>query len=82
MKWGGKYGPHYVNALREGVSRHLTAPFRFLCLTDDAAGLKTGIESAPTGIQTPTPRYWWLSTAGWKLVAGEYVKSAYYWTYY
>jgi hypothetical protein len=47
MKWGGKYGPHYVNALREGVSRHLTAPFRFLCLTDDAAGLKTGIESAP-----------------------------------
>jgi uncharacterized SAM-binding protein YcdF (DUF218 family) len=44
--------------------------------------VEIGIESAQTGIQTPTPRYWWLSTAGWNLVAGEYVKSAYYWAYY
>lgn len=47
MKWGRKYGPHYVNALHEGASRHLQPPFRFLCLTDDPSGLKPGIEIAP-----------------------------------
>lgn len=41
-----------------------------------------GVESPPPGIQTPTPFYWWLSPAGWNLVAGEYVKSAYYWVFY
>lgn len=41
-----------------------------------------GIESARTGIQTPPPYRWWLSVAGWNLVAGEYVKSAYYRVYY
>ncbi|HEX8736938.1 MAG TPA: YdcF family protein [Pyrinomonadaceae bacterium] len=44
--------------------------------------VEIGIESARTGIQTPSPFYWWLQPSGWKLVAGEYVKSAYYWTYY
>jgi hypothetical protein len=47
MKWGRKYGPEFVNALREAVSRHLPGPFRFLCLTDDATGLDPGIETAP-----------------------------------
>jgi uncharacterized SAM-binding protein YcdF (DUF218 family) len=46
------------------------------------SGVEIGIESAQTGIQTPPPRDWWLSKAGWNLVAGEYVKSAYYWVYY
>lgn len=41
-----------------------------------------GIESARAGIQTPPPSRWWLSAAGWNLVAGEYVKSAYYWLCY
>lgn len=41
-----------------------------------------GIESARAGIQTPLPSRWWLSGAGWNLVAGEYVKSAYYWLCY
>jgi uncharacterized SAM-binding protein YcdF (DUF218 family) len=44
--------------------------------------VEIGIEAARTGIQTPTPFYWWLQPSGWKLVAGEYVKSAYYWTFY
>ena len=46
------------------------------------SGAAIGVESAPTGIQTPSPFYWWLQPSGWKLVAGEYVKSAYYWVYY
>lgn len=41
-----------------------------------------GIASAPTGQQTPSPFYWWLMPKGWQMVAGEYVKSLYYWVYY
>lgn len=41
-----------------------------------------GIVSAQTGRQTPPPSVWWLSVFGWQSVAGEYVKSVYYWIYY
>jgi uncharacterized SAM-binding protein YcdF (DUF218 family) len=41
-----------------------------------------GIESPPTGEQTPPPFVWWLTPFGWNVVAGEYVKLAYYWIYY
>lgn len=41
-----------------------------------------GIASAPTGQQTPSPFYWWLMPRGWQMVAGEYVKSLYYWFYH
>ena len=45
-------------------------------------GTIIGIESAPTGEQTPPPFVWWLSPLGWNVVAGEYAKSAYYRVYY
>ena len=41
--------------------------------------IEIGIQPAPVGQQTPMPFVWWLSPFGWNLVAGEYVKSAYYW---
>ena len=44
--------------------------------------IEIGIESPPTGQQTPPPFYWWLTASGWSVVAGEYVKIAYYWLYY
>lgn len=47
MKWGCKYGPEFVNALFDGVGRQLTPPYRFLCLTEDASGLKRGVEIGP-----------------------------------
>lgn len=47
MKWGTKYGPQYVNTLRSMVDRHLTEPFRFICLTDDDAGIDDGVECFP-----------------------------------
>lgn len=47
MKWGTKYGPDYVNTLRGMVTRHLSRPHRFVCLTDDAAGLRDDVESMP-----------------------------------
>jgi uncharacterized SAM-binding protein YcdF (DUF218 family) len=37
-----------------------------------------GLESPQPGVQTPFPFSWWLSPLGWDVVAGEYVKSAYY----
>ncbi|RZI92081.1 MAG: glycosyltransferase, partial [Rubrivivax sp.] len=40
MKWGTKYGPEYVNRLYAMVRRHLTGDFRFVCLTDDPAGIR------------------------------------------
>ncbi|MGI8495460.1 MAG: YdcF family protein [Pyrinomonadaceae bacterium] len=49
-------------------------------LTDEKTEI--GINPAPTGEQTPPPFIWWLSYFGWNVVAGEYVKSAYYWVYY
>lgn len=47
-------------------------------------GLKTnfGIESPPPGIQTPKPLWWWLKSRGWEAVAGEYVKTFWYWMFY
>lgn len=47
MKWGVLYGAADVNALYRGVLRHLGRPFRFVCFTDDAAGLDPGIEARP-----------------------------------
>jgi uncharacterized SAM-binding protein YcdF (DUF218 family) len=41
-----------------------------------------GIVAAPPGEQTPAPNFWWLAPHGWSFVAGEYVKSFYYWVYY
>jgi len=47
IKWGTMYGPHYVNRLRAMVSRNLSRPHRFVCLTDDASELTEDIEVFP-----------------------------------
>jgi hypothetical protein len=47
MKWGDKYPPAFVNRLYNGVRRNLSPPFRFLCLTDNPAGLAEGVETHP-----------------------------------
>ena len=44
--------------------------------------IEIGIAAPPPGRQTPPPFYWWLTAQGWNVVAGEYVKSFYYWVYY
>jgi len=36
VRFGSKYGPEYVEKLRNMVSRHLTEPYKFYCLTDDS----------------------------------------------
>jgi hypothetical protein len=47
LKWGVRYGPEYVNRLYGAVARHLKRPHRFVCFTDNAAGLDPGVVSHP-----------------------------------
>ena len=57
VKFGPKYDRTYVEKLRNMVSRHLTVPYEFVCLTDD----HTQIEGVISKI-IPHQRYergWW-----------------------
>lgn len=47
MKWGTAFEPAYVNVLRNACAANLAPGFRFVCLTDDPAGLDEGIEHFP-----------------------------------
>lgn len=42
-----EFGPETVNVLRRMVARHYPKPHRFICLTDDPAGIDKGIEVLP-----------------------------------
>jgi len=44
IKWGDRYGAHYVNKLHAMVKNNLTLQHRFVCLTEDGAGLNEGVE--------------------------------------
>jgi len=62
MKWGTKYGPEYVDRLYGMVARNLARPFRFVCLTDDPAGIRAEVTCAPIPklppIAQPKERGW------------------------
>jgi hypothetical protein len=47
IKWGTKFPAVYVNALRRAVRDHLPEPHRFVCVTDDPAGLDPDIDAVP-----------------------------------
>jgi len=56
MKWGTRFGPEYVNKLRAMVGRHLARAFRFVCFTDDPAGIGEGVDIQPLPqIEIPEP---------------------------
>ena len=60
-----KYGPEYVNRLFAGVKRNLQRDFRFLCFTDNADDLISGIEIHPLpNLDVPEP---WKKTPWLKL---------------
>jgi hypothetical protein len=57
VRFGNKYGREYVERLRNMVSRHMTIPYEFVCLTDDQHPI-TGVRS----IVQPNSNYargWW-----------------------
>jgi hypothetical protein len=47
VKWGTRYGVDYANRLVSMIARHMGAPFRLVCFTDDAAGLDPRIDARP-----------------------------------
>jgi hypothetical protein len=66
MKWGNKYPALYVDKLYGMVARHLTAPFRFVCLTDQPQGIRPEVEcmDCPT-VPIPPPH----NNRGWRKVS-------------
>ncbi len=44
MKWGDKFPAEYVNRLYGMVARNLSMEFRFVCFTDNGAGIRTEVE--------------------------------------
>jgi hypothetical protein len=57
VRFGNKYGREYVERLRNMVSRHLTVPYEFACLTDD----QHPIQNVKTIYQPNAnyPKGWW-----------------------
>jgi uncharacterized SAM-binding protein YcdF (DUF218 family) len=47
----------------------------------EGSGITVGLEPAAV-TQSPSPWTWWASAAGWRMVAGEYVKLVYYRVHY
>lgn len=47
IKWGNKFPAYYVNRLYAGVKRHMDRPFRFVCFTEDATGIRDEVEIFP-----------------------------------
>lgn len=45
IKVHDKYGPEYVNILYNMVSRNLSVPHKFVCITDDTTGINPEIET-------------------------------------
>jgi hypothetical protein len=58
MKYGRAYPADYVNVLHSASRAALRSPARFICLTDDAAGLAPGIEALPIPDLGLTPQEW------------------------
>ena len=55
MKWGSKYGPEYVNRLYRMVHKHLSGPWRMVCLTDDPQGIRPQVHCQPIpSLQLPS----------------------------
>ena len=70
FKWGRLYSAEYVNRLFRGVSAHLRRPFRFVCVTDDPAGLVAGVDARPF----PPPPPGWTPNARYRKWPSIYVK--------
>ncbi|MBX3443024.1 MAG: hypothetical protein KF774_11520 [Planctomyces sp.] len=57
MSWGPAYGAEYVNRLYSMVARNITPPFRFVCLTDRASGIRDEVDCyACPELPVPPPR--------------------------
>jgi hypothetical protein len=58
MKWGTVFPPVYVNVLFNACRKFISGEFRFVCLTDDPAGLDPRIETHPIPEIGCRPLHW------------------------
>ncbi|EAQ31282.1 MULTISPECIES: hypothetical protein [Idiomarina] len=68
IKWGDKYGNDYVNTLYSMVSRNLSLPYRFVCFTDEAEGIRDEVEVKPIpkiGFEDFDEKKAWAKAHGW-----------------
>jgi uncharacterized SAM-binding protein YcdF (DUF218 family) len=74
---------HYASILLVTSAYHSRRALWTFDRAFSEAGLKTviGVQPAMIGQQTPPEFSWWLSLSGWQMVAGEYLKSLYYWLF-
>lgn len=59
VKWGDKYNSEDVNRLYKMVSKNLTRPFSFYCLTEDFRGLQKDIITLNIDRKLFLDSYWW-----------------------
>ena len=65
MKWGDRYGAEYVNRLYKMLADQCRGPFRLVCQTDDASGVRPEVECVDCpAIDIPAPQ----CLAGWRKV--------------
>ena len=67
MKWGTLYPASYVNVLYTACRANITGDFKFVCLTEDAAGLDPAIISHPIPDLGLDPFHW--KKGGWPKLA-------------
>jgi len=58
LKYGDKYSATYVNRLYNMVCRNLTVDYKFVCFTDNSAGIDPGIETQP--LPKIAVQGWWF----------------------
>ena len=75
-----------VNGLKSVIvvtsAYHSRRALRTLQQAFSSTGTTVGMSPAPTGLQTPSPAFWWVHIEGWRSVGAEYVKLIYYWIRY
>lgn len=69
IKWGTRYGVDYVNRLASMIRRNTARDTRFICFTDDPAGIDPWVETAPLPpINIPERVAWkpWRKVSLWQ----------------
>ena len=64
LKWGTLYSPDYVNKMYEMISRNLTLPFTFYCLTEDDTDLNKNIKIK--SLPEMSLQGWWYKAYAFK----------------
>jgi hypothetical protein len=59
LKHGTKYGPEYVNRLKNMISRNITVSYRFICFTDDPRGIDSDIQINILPRDKKIQGWWW-----------------------